>query len=134
MLCLFGPRGTGAIGDPCGSGKGLGCASGLCIDADPEQAIPVDTCTAACQADASCAPPFPVCNTFFGVCLPIGSGETGGICRYDGSCFDDNVCTDLAGIGARCTKNCSTVVDCGADYLDCVDVSGTSYCVMQGSG
>lgn len=134
MFCLFGARGAGAIGVPCGAGKGLGCASGICIDADPEEAIAVDTCTASCEGDADCLVPFPVCNPYFALCLPIGSGETGGICRAAGSatpCFDDNVCTELAGIGERCTITCTTAADCGADYLDCTEVAGTKYCVLK---
>lgn len=130
MFCLAGPRGSGGIGDPCGEGQGLGCASGLCISADPQQAIPVDTCTASCLSDPGCAAPFPACNTFLALCLPIGSGETGGLCRFDGSCFDNNVCVDLSGIGERCTRTCATASDCTASYLDCREIAGTDYCVM----
>lgn len=70
MACLFGPRGTGAVGDPCGPGMGLGCASGLCVEADPANDVPVDTCTASCGDDGDCRDPFPTCYVGVYLCLP----------------------------------------------------------------
>jgi hypothetical protein len=132
MDCLFGPRGDGAIGEPCGDGlKGLGCRSGLCVDADPEQAIPVDTCTEPCEDDGGCAVPFPLCFSMIGMCLPILSGDLGGLCRSDGSCVEGE-CVDVAGLGERCTRTCAAAgEDCGQPYLECRDAGGTSYCLMR---
>jgi hypothetical protein len=134
MYCLYGPRGDGRLGEPCGVGlQGLGCRSGLCVDADPEQAIPVDTCTEPCEDDGGCAVPFPVCFSMIGLCLPILSGDLGGLCTSTGSCTD-GTCLDVPGLGERCTRTCAAGASCGPDYLECRDAGGTSYCLMRESG
>ena len=134
MYCLFGPRGDGALGEPCGEGlDGLGCRSGLCVDADPEQAIPVDTCTEPCEDDGGCAVPFPVCFSMIGLCLPILSGDLGGLCTSSGACREGS-CLDVAGVGERCTRTCTAGESCGRTYLECRDAGGTSYCLLRESG
>jgi hypothetical protein len=132
MVCTFGPRGTGGIGAPCGdeAGGGLACASGLCVEADAEQGIPGDTCTASCQLDTDCAPPFPLCFAFVNLCLPVTSGDLGGLCTTEGTCYAGD-CTDLGADGVRCTKACTADGDCGAAWLECRAAGDGSYCLVK---
>lgn len=131
MFCLWGPRGTGGIGAPCGAAgeKGLGCQSGICIDADTIQ-IPVDTCTEPCIDDTECASPFPVCLTFYGLCVPIPSGELGGICRAIGPCWEGD-CLDVPGLGQRCTQTCTQSSECGQPWLECRLAGTSQYCLLK---
>jgi len=132
MVCTFGPRGSGGIGAPCGdeAGGGLACASGLCVDADPDQGIAADTCTASCELDSDCAPPFPVCFAFVNLCLPVTSGDLGGLCTTEGACYEGE-CTDLGAAGERCTKVCAADGDCGAGYLECRAAGSGKYCLVK---
>jgi hypothetical protein len=131
MRCLFGPRGSGLVGEPCGPGqKGLGCASGLCVDASQDEAIPEDTCTAHCQGDEGCAVPFPVCVSLVDLCFPIVSGDLGGLCEQGGACVEGG-CTEVDGLGERCTLACTPGDDCGRPYLECRAAGGTHLCLMK---
>jgi hypothetical protein len=137
QYCVFGPRGTGGIGDPCGEGKGNGCASGLCIDADPVEGIPVDSCTAACTGDGDCAAPFPTClGGFANVCVPVLSAWMGGLCgTVEPKCEpDQGTCTDLGADGERCTKACAADEECGADWLECRAAGDGTYCLVKLAG
>jgi hypothetical protein len=41
-----------------------------------------------CEDGTGCAVPYPVCSLLFGICLPIMSGDLGGLCAYDGTCAE----------------------------------------------
>jgi len=131
MFCLFGPRGTASTGQPCGSGqKGLGCASGLCVDADPQEAISVDTCTDVCKSSTDCVVPFPICVGGVDLCLPILSGDLGGLCTFEGKCVQGD-CLEVGGADKRCTRTCSAGDDCGQPYLQCTRTGNAWYCLMK---
>jgi hypothetical protein len=137
MYCLFGPRGEGGIGEPCGKDengepkKGLGCKSGVCIDEEPEAEIYEDSCTDSCEENSDCSAPFPYCLEWLGACFPIPSGELGGFCRANGTCYDQLECLDIAGVGKRCTAACETDEECGVSYLECKEVGTEKYCLMK---
>jgi hypothetical protein len=133
MFCLFGPRGKGATGQPCGDGqKGLGCASGLCVNADPEEAISVDTCTDLCKSSVDCVVPFPICVSGVDLCLPIMSGDLGGLCTYEGKCVEGG-CLDVGEADKRCTRMCTAGEDCGQPYLQCTHAASAWFCLMKSS-
>jgi hypothetical protein len=134
MYCLIGRRGTGRIGDACGDDlRGLGCASGLCVDADEEEGIPQDTCTEPCTGNEGCAVPFPVCFEYVDLCLPVLSGDLGGLCQYDGTCVEGD-CIDVVELGPRCTRVCTEGEDCGRSYLECRDSGEAWYCLVRAAG
>lgn len=129
-LCLPGPRGTAKLGEPCGTEMDNGCESALCIDADPAEAIHVDTCTDTCTSDADCAVPYPVCYAGVGICLPILSGDLGGRCNSQGECVEGD-CTLVTTLGERCTRTCAADAECGLPYLTCQEIGLVRYCLRR---
>jgi hypothetical protein len=129
QLCLDGPRGTAPLGAPCGPAGGNGCASGLCVDADPDAGIAVDTCTAPCTGDGDCDVPFPICYAFVDLCLPVASGDLGGRCTSQGACYE-GACVPLPE-GERCTRSCTVGESCGPGWLSCQPRGRDTWCLVR---